>query len=110
MKKITRRQFTKAASIVAGGVAFPNIAFSAKPKVVVVGGGAGGATAARYLAKNHRGKLDEKGEKNCWRDEKKSLVKNDEKRYKLLTLICENMMQIYENRKSITENNSLKRL
>ena len=58
MKKITRRQFTKAASLVAGGVAFPNIAFSAKPKVVVVGGGAGGATAARYLAKNHRGKLD----------------------------------------------------
>jgi len=58
MKKISRRQFTKAASLVAGGIAFPNVAFSAKPKVVVVGGGAGGATAARYIAKDSAGAID----------------------------------------------------
>ena len=30
----------------------------AKPRVVVVGGGAGGATAARYVAKDSKGKID----------------------------------------------------
>ena len=29
-----------------------------KPKVVVIGGGAGGATAARYLAKDSKGAID----------------------------------------------------
>jgi len=36
----------------------PSIAFGAKPKVVVIGGGAGGATAARYLAKDSKGAID----------------------------------------------------
>ena len=30
----------------------------AKPRVVVIGGGAGGATAARYIAKDSKGKID----------------------------------------------------
>ena len=37
---------------------FPNIAFGAKPKVVVVGGGAGGATAAKYVAKDSKNAID----------------------------------------------------
>ena len=36
----------------------PNIASAAKPRVVVVGGGAGGATAARYIAKAAPGMFD----------------------------------------------------
>ena len=51
--------------LAAGGVALaaaPSFARSAlaqaKPKVVVIGGGAGGATAARYLAKDSGGALD----------------------------------------------------
>ena len=40
-------------------LAMPSIAFGAKPKVVVIGGGAGGATAARYLkAKDSKGAID----------------------------------------------------
>ena len=35
MKKISRRQFANAAALGAGALAFPNIAFGAKPKVVV---------------------------------------------------------------------------
>ncbi|RUS59637.1 NAD(P)/FAD-dependent oxidoreductase [Pseudorhodobacter sp. E13] len=34
------------------------MAQSAKPRVVVVGGGAGGATVARYLAKDSKGEMD----------------------------------------------------
>ena len=30
----------------------------AKPRVVVIGGGAGGATAARYIAKDSKGEID----------------------------------------------------
>ena len=58
MKKISRRQFANAAALGAGALAFPNIAFGAKPKVVVVGGGAGGATAARYVAKDSKNAID----------------------------------------------------
>jgi NADPH-dependent 2,4-dienoyl-CoA reductase/sulfur reductase-like enzyme len=36
----------------------PSIAFGAKPKVVVIGGGAGGATAAKYIAKDSKGAID----------------------------------------------------
>jgi sulfide dehydrogenase [flavocytochrome c] flavoprotein chain len=54
--KINRRDFVKAvgaaslagASVFAGGCA--SVGASAKPKVVVVGGGFGGATAAKYIA------------------------------------------------------------
>jgi sulfide dehydrogenase [flavocytochrome c] flavoprotein subunit len=54
-----RRQF-----LAGGGAAFaslglvaPAIAQGAKPRVVVIGGGAGGATAARYIAKDSEGKI-----------------------------------------------------
>ena len=55
MSKISRRQFSQAVGLGAGALAFPNIAFGARPRVVVVGGGAGGATAARYIAKDSKG-------------------------------------------------------
>jgi NADPH-dependent 2,4-dienoyl-CoA reductase/sulfur reductase-like enzyme len=60
MTKIDRRQFaTLFAGTAATGLLYaPNIASAAKPKVVVVGGGAGGATAARYLARDSKGAID----------------------------------------------------
>ncbi|MCB1772400.1 MAG: twin-arginine translocation signal domain-containing protein, partial [Gammaproteobacteria bacterium] len=51
MQKFTRRNFLK----VAGGAAavstlgFPAIVGAASKKVVIVGGGVGGATAAKYI-------------------------------------------------------------
>ena len=39
-------------------LAAPTVWGQAKPRVVVIGGGAGGATAARYLAKDSKGALD----------------------------------------------------
>ena len=49
--KITRRDFVKAAGAVSavGMAGVPYIALGASKKVVVVGGGTGGATAAKYL-------------------------------------------------------------
>jgi len=49
--KITRRNFIQAAGVVsaAGAVGFPGLVLGASKKVVVVGGGTGGATAAKYI-------------------------------------------------------------
>ncbi len=49
--KITRRRFVQTAGAVtaAGAVGVPHLALGASKKVVVVGGGTGGATAAKYL-------------------------------------------------------------
>ncbi len=52
--KLNRRTFIKASGSVAAigavaGVGFPQIAFGAPKKAVVVGGGAGGAIAAKYI-------------------------------------------------------------
>lgn len=59
MTKLTRRQFNLTLGISAAGLAAPfTIRGQAKPKVVVIGGGAGGATAARYIAKNGNGAVD----------------------------------------------------
>ncbi|MGB7205926.1 MAG: NAD(P)/FAD-dependent oxidoreductase [Anderseniella sp.] len=60
MTKINRRHFNAlfAGTAATGLLYAPNIARAAKPKVVVVGGGAGGATAARYLAKDSGGAVD----------------------------------------------------
>ena len=59
MKKLTRRQFSKALGLGAASLAVPLRGVGqAKPQVVVVGGGAGGATAARYLAKDSKGAVD----------------------------------------------------
>ncbi len=60
MKKITRRQFSTAAAAATavGVVGMPFVAHAAKPRVVVIGGGAGGATCARYVAKDSKGAID----------------------------------------------------
>lgn len=58
MTKLSRRHFTTLLGAGAGSLAMPHIAFGAKPKVVVIGGGAGGATAARYIAKDSKGEID----------------------------------------------------
>ncbi len=49
--KMNRRDFVKTAgaATAAGLVGFPHIAFGAAKKVVIVGGGTGGATAAKYI-------------------------------------------------------------
>jgi sulfide dehydrogenase [flavocytochrome c] flavoprotein subunit len=49
--KINRRNFIRSAGAVtaAGAIGMPTLAFGATKKVVVVGGGTGGATAAKYL-------------------------------------------------------------
>jgi len=59
MKTFTRRTFTwlmgASASLAAGSSVFPNVALgAARPRVIVVGGGAGGASAAGYLARNFK--------------------------------------------------------
>ena len=56
--KLTRRAAigtTAAASLSAPLV---NAGGHGRPKVVVIGGGAGGATAARYIAKDSKGEID----------------------------------------------------
>mgnify|MGYP001331754484 CR=1 FL=1 len=59
MSKISRRSFVNLMATSAAVSAMPYIATgSTRPKVVVIGGGAGGATAARYLAKDSKGAID----------------------------------------------------
>lgn len=62
MTSISRRRFTQALGATAGLAAASGLgraAFAqARPRVVVVGGGAGGATVARYLAKDSQGAID----------------------------------------------------
>jgi sulfide dehydrogenase [flavocytochrome c] flavoprotein chain len=55
----SRREFIIGGLVVAGAgvIARPTIAQGAKPRVVVVGGGAGGVTAAKYIAKDSEGKI-----------------------------------------------------
>lgn len=59
-RKFTRREFgimAGAASMAASGLAAPAVA-QGKPKLVVIGGGPGGATVARYVAKDSKGAVD----------------------------------------------------
>ena len=58
MSKYSRRSFVKMASLSAATLSMPSLAFGALPRVVVIGGGAGGATAAKYIAKDSKGKVD----------------------------------------------------
>lgn len=59
MTKLSRRQFNAMLGVGVASVAVPvGIRAQAKPKVVIVGGGAAGATAARYLAKDADGQID----------------------------------------------------
>ena len=57
--KINRRIFMGNSVIAATTLAAPTVFADghAKPRVVVVGGGAGGATAARYVARTVKVKL-----------------------------------------------------
>jgi NADPH-dependent 2,4-dienoyl-CoA reductase/sulfur reductase-like enzyme len=57
--KLTRRSFV-GAGVAAASLHAPMLhaASHGKPKVVVIGGGAGGATVARYLAKDSDGAID----------------------------------------------------
>jgi NADPH-dependent 2,4-dienoyl-CoA reductase/sulfur reductase-like enzyme len=56
--KFDRRTFLGSAAATTGLLAAPMVRAQGKPRVVVIGGGAGGATAARYLAKDSQGALD----------------------------------------------------
>lgn len=57
--KLTRRDLAagSGALLAASTLAAPAVLGQAKPRVVVVGGGAGGATAAKYVAKDSNGAL-----------------------------------------------------
>lgn len=56
--RLSRRLFLGAAAAGTAGLAAPMVAGQGAPRVVVIGGGSGGATVARYLAKDSDGALD----------------------------------------------------
>ena len=56
--KLNRRVFIGAAGAAAASLQAPAVLGAGKPRVVVIGGGAGGATAARYIAKDSKGAID----------------------------------------------------
>jgi len=62
MSKLSRRQFTSLAGVSLAAAAAPLFSPAAlgqaKPRVVVVGGGPGGGTVARYVAKDAAGAID----------------------------------------------------
>ena len=59
MTRLTRRQFGLLSASAASFVAMPAVLRAqANARVVVIGGGAGGATAARYIAKDAAGAVD----------------------------------------------------
>lgn len=59
MTHFNRRQFGLLLASGVATLALPTyLRAQAKPKVVVIGGGAGGATAARYIAKDSKGDID----------------------------------------------------
>jgi sulfide dehydrogenase [flavocytochrome c] flavoprotein subunit len=51
MSAINRRDFIRIATLAGVSIGFPQLALAANPKVVIVGGGVGGCTAAKYLRK-----------------------------------------------------------
>ncbi|MFC3613600.1 FCSD flavin-binding domain-containing protein [Lutimaribacter marinistellae] len=55
---LNRRSFIGAGVGVAAALGAPMVMGQGTPRVVVVGGGAGGATAARYIAKGAQGAID----------------------------------------------------
>ncbi|MFP4328539.1 MAG: FCSD flavin-binding domain-containing protein [Paracoccaceae bacterium] len=56
--KLNRRGFIGTGVAAAAALSAPRLGAQGKPRVVVVGGGAGGATAARYIAKDSEGAID----------------------------------------------------
>ncbi len=55
---LNRRSFLGTTAVLTAALAAPMLRAQGKPRVVVVGGGAGGATAARYIAKDSEGAVD----------------------------------------------------
>jgi NADPH-dependent 2,4-dienoyl-CoA reductase/sulfur reductase-like enzyme len=57
---INRRAFIQTGAVATATLSAPKVfgASHGKPRVVVIGGGAGGATAARYVAKDSKGEID----------------------------------------------------
>jgi len=59
MIEVSRRKFSALLGLGTASVLLPpTLLGQAKPKVVIIGGGAGGATVARYLAKDGAGAID----------------------------------------------------
>lgn len=56
--KLSRRGFLGTSAATATALAAPRVMGAGTPKVVVIGGGAGGATAARYIAKDSKGEVE----------------------------------------------------
>ena len=56
--KLDRRSFVGSTAATAALLAAPAAIGQGRPRVVVIGGGAGGATAARYIAKDSKGAID----------------------------------------------------
>ena len=58
--KASRRQVLKGTAATAGvfAIGAPAVLGQAKPKVVVIGGGPGGATAAKYIARDSKGEIE----------------------------------------------------
>src|SRR6056297_2183823 len=55
---LNRRAFIGSGAAAAAILSAPMLGAQGKPRVVVIGGGAGGATAARYMAKDSDGAID----------------------------------------------------
>lgn len=55
---LNRRNFISTGALAAATLSAPMLRAQGKPRVIVVGGGAGGATAARYIAKDSKGAID----------------------------------------------------
>ncbi|TCS67233.1 NADH dehydrogenase FAD-containing subunit [Primorskyibacter sedentarius] len=56
--RLNRRRFIGTGVAASATLAAPMVMGQARPRVIVVGGGAGGATAARYIAKDSQGAVD----------------------------------------------------
>ena len=56
--KLDRRSFVGSTAATAALLAAPAAIGQGRPRVVVIGGGAGGATAARYIARDSKGAID----------------------------------------------------
>ena len=55
--RVHRRRLLETGLVAAASMVAPAVIGQARPRVVVVGGGAGGATAARYMARDSNGQL-----------------------------------------------------
>jgi len=58
MTVLTRRSFLASVAATSAALSAPMVSATGRPKVIVIGGGAGGATAARYIAKDSEGAID----------------------------------------------------